>query len=101
MRDVHRTTDQSWESSLSIGHVVERNYPFDVPKFELFRIIGMNYRWPLPHSEPVLDEALDIALGYLEATGQANAGDDSRDLLQDQILAGWLKGTMAVLGSSP
>jgi hypothetical protein len=29
----------------------------------------MSYPWPLPHPDQVLDEALDIALGYLEAAG--------------------------------
>jgi hypothetical protein len=41
---------------------------------EKIRVSEMNYRWPLPHPDPVLDDALDIALRYLEATGQAKAG---------------------------
>ena len=40
------------------------------------RVTGMKYPWPLPDPDPVLDEALDIAFGYLEATGQAKNGDD-------------------------
>jgi hypothetical protein len=54
----------------------------------------MNYPWPLPHPHPMLDEALDIALDYLEATGQAKAGDDTQHLAAGSILADWLKGTM-------
>jgi hypothetical protein len=34
----------------------------------------MDYRRPLPHPDPLLDEALNIILGYLEATGQAKGG---------------------------
>jgi hypothetical protein len=52
----------------------------------------MNYRWPLPHPDPVLDDALDIALGYLEATGQAKAGDDTQHLVASAVLAAWLEG---------
>ena len=40
----------------------------------------MNYAWPLPHPDPVFDEALGIALGYLEATGRAS-GDDAEHLV--------------------
>ena len=53
----------------------------------------MNYPWPLPHPDPVLDAALDIALDYLEATGRANAGDDTQHSAAGSILADWLKGT--------
>jgi hypothetical protein len=30
----------------------------------------MNDHWPLHNPDPVLDEAVDIALDYLEATGR-------------------------------
>jgi hypothetical protein len=53
----------------------------------------MMYAWPLPDPDPVLDEALDIALRYLEATGQARAGDDTRHMVAGSILAAWLEGT--------
>ena len=52
----------------------------------------MNYRWPLPHPD-VLNEALDIALNYLEATGQAQAGDDTYLLIVESIHNAWLQGT--------
>jgi hypothetical protein len=42
----------------------------------------------------VLDEALDIALNYLEATGQAKAGDQTQHSAAGSIPADWLKGTM-------
>jgi hypothetical protein len=53
----------------------------------------MDYAWPLPHPDPVLDEALDIALDYLEATGQVKAGDDTQHLVAWSVLAAWLEGT--------
>jgi hypothetical protein len=53
----------------------------------------MRYGWPLPHPDPVLDQASDIALDYLEATGQAKAGDDTQHLVSVAILDAWLKGT--------
>jgi hypothetical protein len=52
----------------------------------------MPYDWPLPHPDPVLEEALNIALGYLEATGQAKAGDDTQHLVAGSIIAVWLEG---------
>jgi len=52
----------------------------------------MSYRWPLPHPDPALDEALDIALDYLEATGQAKTGDDTQHFVADSVLSAWLKG---------
>jgi hypothetical protein len=53
----------------------------------------MSYHWPLPHPDPVLDDALDIALDYLEATGQAKAGDDTQHLAASSVLNAWLDGT--------
>jgi hypothetical protein len=52
----------------------------------------MSYRWPLPHPDKALHEALDIALDYLEATGQAKAGDDTWQFVSDSILSAWQKG---------
>jgi hypothetical protein len=53
----------------------------------------MKYPWPIPHPDPVLDHALCIALGYLEATGQATRGDDTQHLVASVVLGAWLKGT--------
>jgi hypothetical protein len=53
----------------------------------------MSYDWPLFRPEPVLDEALDIALDYLEATGQAKQGDDTQHLVASAVLNEWLEGT--------
>jgi hypothetical protein len=58
-----------------------------------FRVIEMDYAWPLPHPDPRLDEALDIALGYLEATGQAEIGDDTQHLVARAVLNAWLEGS--------
>lgn len=52
----------------------------------------MDYRWPLPHPDPLLDESLDIALNYLEATGQAKADDDTQHVVAGSVLAAWLQG---------
>jgi hypothetical protein len=53
----------------------------------------MDYRWPLPHSDPMLDEALSIALNYLEATGQEKDDDDTQHVVAGSILEAWLQGT--------
>ena len=53
----------------------------------------MQYRWPLPHPDPTLDEALSIALNYLEATGQARADDHTQHVVAGSVLAAWLQGT--------
>lgn len=53
----------------------------------------MSYNWPLPRPDPVLDEALDIALDYLEATGQARAEEYTKHLIAGSVLAAWLSGT--------
>jgi hypothetical protein len=57
------------------------------------RVTGMKYPWPLPDPDPVLDEALDIAFGYLEATGQAKNGDDMQHFVAGAVLGAWLRGT--------
>jgi hypothetical protein len=51
------------------------------------------YDWPLIRPEPVLDEALDIALDYLEATGQARQGDDTQHLVASAVFNEWQEGT--------
>ena len=43
-----------------------------------------------PH--PVLDDVVDIALDYLEATGQARIGDDTQYLVASAVLSPWLAG---------
>ena len=35
----------------------------------------MKYPWPIAEGDVVSDDALDIAMDYLEATGQANPGN--------------------------
>ena len=52
----------------------------------------MSYPWPLPDPDPVLEEALNIALDYLAATGQAKIGDDTRSLVASSIMTSWRKG---------
>ena len=52
----------------------------------------MRYNWPLPHPDPLLDEAADIALDYLEATGQAKTGDDTQYLVVSAVLTAWVGG---------
>jgi hypothetical protein len=53
----------------------------------------MSYHWPLPHPDPVLNEALDIALDYLEATGQVKVEDDTKHTVAGAVLQSWLDGT--------
>jgi hypothetical protein len=50
----------------------------------------MKYHWPIPNPDPVLDEAVDIALDYLEATGQAKIGDDTQYLVASAVLSSWI-----------
>jgi hypothetical protein len=40
--------------------------------------IKMSYPWPLFDPDPMLEEALNITLDYLAATGQAKIRDDTR-----------------------
>jgi hypothetical protein len=50
----------------------------------------MPYAWPLP--DPALDESLDIALDYLESTGQAKVDGDTEHLVARTILFAWSAG---------
>jgi hypothetical protein len=50
----------------------------------------MPYPWPT--SDPVLQEALDIALDYLEFTGQATPFIQTQWLCANAILAAWNDG---------
>lgn len=52
----------------------------------------MSYNWPIPHPDPVLDEALDIALHYLETTDQAKPEDGTTHTVADAVLSAWLDG---------
>ena len=38
----------------------------------------MRYPWSTPDADPVLDDALDIAMDYLEFTGQADAYSETQ-----------------------
>ena len=51
----------------------------------------MNDHWPLHTPHPVLDEAVDIALDYLEATGSATIGDDTQYLVASALTL-WQRG---------
>jgi hypothetical protein len=50
----------------------------------------MPYPWPL--SDPVLQEALDIALDYLEFTGRATPFIQTQWICANAILATWNNG---------
>jgi hypothetical protein len=52
----------------------------------------MSYPWPLLDPDPVLEEALNIALDCLAATGQGKIGDDKRNLVASSIMTSWRKG---------
>ena len=52
----------------------------------------MSYPWPLLDPDPVLEEALNIALDYLAATGQAKIRDDTRNLVASSVMTSWRKG---------
>ena len=52
----------------------------------------MTYPWPLPNPEPVLDEALDIALNVVEAAGNFPTSDPTEQVAADAILDEWNKG---------
>ena len=53
----------------------------------------MSYEWPLSFPPEVLDEALHIALQFLEGTGQARPGDGTEHFIAAVILAAWKQGT--------
>ena len=52
--------------------------------------VKMSNAWPLPDPDPVLEEAHNIALDYLAATGQV--GDDTRSLVASSIMTSWREG---------
>lgn len=51
----------------------------------------MLHLWPLDSADAVLQEALDIAMDYLEFTGQAYLGTEL--ICADIILRSWRRGT--------
>jgi len=50
---------------------------------------AMQYPWPLAEADIVLDEALDIALDYLEFTRQAYPFSETQQVCADTILQSW------------
>jgi hypothetical protein len=52
----------------------------------------MSYGWPVV-SDPLLDDALNIALDYLQATGQAEINGDTEQVAARAVLAEWSEGT--------
>ena len=52
----------------------------------------MSNAWPLPDPDPVLEEAHNIALDYLAATGQAKIRDDARNLVASSVMTSWRNG---------
>jgi hypothetical protein len=53
----------------------------------------MPYPWPIEHLDPKLQEALDIALDYLEFTRQAYPFSEVERICANVILAAWKAGT--------
>jgi hypothetical protein len=53
----------------------------------------MPYPWPLNNPDVALQDALDIALDYLEFTGQAYPFSETERLCAHTILNAWLAGT--------
>ena len=52
----------------------------------------MSYPWPLAETDLVLEEALDIALDYLERTGQAFPFSETQRQCAHVILDRWRAG---------
>lgn len=52
------------------------------------------YPWPLNETDPVLDDALVIAMDYLRATGQADDYIRIERMAAATILTEWRKGVM-------
>ena len=52
----------------------------------------MSYSWPLAETDLVLEEALDIALDYLERTGQAFPFSETQRKCAHVILDKWRAG---------
>jgi hypothetical protein len=52
----------------------------------------MMYPWPLAERHEPLNEALEIAISYLELTGQAYPYSETQVRAADAILAAWRSG---------
>lgn len=52
----------------------------------------MLYPWPRAEANPVLDQALQIAMGYLEGAGRAYPYSESQRRAASAILAAWQSG---------
>jgi hypothetical protein len=52
----------------------------------------MSYPWPIEHADVTLQEALDIALDYLEVTGQAFPYSETERTCAQIILMTWKAG---------
>ena len=52
----------------------------------------MVYPWPVHDVDPVLQEALDIAMDYLEYTGQAFPYPETQKICANTILESWWDG---------
>jgi hypothetical protein len=52
----------------------------------------MNYPWPSPNPDPMLEEALNIALDYLAASEQEKLGDSTRNRVASIIFTAWQEG---------
>ena len=53
----------------------------------------MPYPWPLAEADVVLEEALDIAMYYLEFTDKAFPFSETQRICANAILQGWRRGT--------
>lgn len=53
----------------------------------------MPYPWPLDNPDVALQDALDIALDYLEFTGQAYPFSETERLCAHTIMSAWRAGT--------
>ena len=52
----------------------------------------MMYPWPLAEANATLGEALEIAMGFLEGTGQAYPYSETQVRTANAILAAWRSG---------
>ena len=52
----------------------------------------MIYPWPPEHASATLDESLEIAMNYLEGTGQAFPNSEAQKKVAFVILAAWRGG---------
>jgi hypothetical protein len=57
----------------------------------------MLYPWPTDTDAVLLDAALEIAMGYLEYTGQADDYTEVRRVAAHAILTAWSKGARHVI----